>query len=43
MGRHTGRFTTRILLNNLQRARRFRDAGREAAYRAQLLAFAIEV
>jgi hypothetical protein len=42
-GEITGRFTKRILLNNLERARRFRDAGRVAAYRAQLLAFAIEV
>lgn len=39
----TGNNTTRILLDRLERARQFKDAGQEQAYRAQLQAFMNQV
>jgi predicted extracellular nuclease len=42
-GQITGNNTTRILLDRLERARRFQQNGQEAAYKAQLLAFVNQV
>jgi hypothetical protein len=39
-GAITGRFTTRILINQLERARRFQQEGKIIAYKAQLVVFA---
>jgi len=39
----TGRNTTRILLDRLERARRFKDAGKQDAYESQLEAFVFQV
>ena len=42
-GMITGNNTEKILLHRLERARGFMDKGKTAAYKAQLLAFSLQV